>query len=90
MADRTEQAGSAAQEPTIHMVLVPEHLHEQVEEHVRQLVEEDVSAYMGIKLLTNPKLPTKSQLPQGPVYCAASCLKGGGYDLQLDSSATPA
>lgn len=89
MVEKTEQANDAELDPASHVVLVPEHLREQVEERVRQLVEEedDVSGYMGIKLVIKPVTPNKCELPTGPVYCTASCIGKNSYDMQLDSSA---
>ena len=58
MTDRIEGSRNTATERSIHVVLVPKHLRERVEEYVRQIVddEDDVSGYMLSGLATHSRL----------------------------------
>lgn len=94
MADATDQAGNAASEPAIHVVLVPEHLRNRVEEHVRQLAEEqDVSAFAFeayVRITGKAQGPLTGSGAGGStpvsVSTAASCTVGGGTDYRTDYS----
>jgi len=87
MAELIERTGSVEPKQAAHVVPVPEQLRDQLAEHVRQMAEEEdeVSAFMGIKLIATPSPPSRVCYPNTVYFTAVSSMTHGRTDYAQDT-----